>query len=136
MIARIKLSALKEGRWYEYVVRFVLGGGATVLAGVVADLFGPAIGGLFLAFPAVFCASASLVERHEQRRKAEKKLKGARRGNLAAALDANGAAFASLGLAAFGLCVFFLADRPVISVTTGVIAWGSISYALWRAFRF
>lgn len=55
MIERIKLGALKEGRWYEYAIRFVLGGIATVLAGLIADAFGPAYGGLFLAFPAVFC---------------------------------------------------------------------------------
>jgi hypothetical protein len=32
-------------------------------AGLVADIFGPATGGLFLAFPAIFCASVTLIER-------------------------------------------------------------------------
>ena len=37
MIVRAKFSALKQGHWSEYVVRFALGGLATVVAGLVAD---------------------------------------------------------------------------------------------------
>jgi hypothetical protein len=51
MIIRAKLSALKEGRWYEYVIRFLLGGATTLIAGIIADIWGPENGGLFLAFP-------------------------------------------------------------------------------------
>jgi hypothetical protein len=54
MVVRFKISALKEGRWYEYVLRFVLGGLTTVAAGVVADVWAAATGGLFLAAPAIF----------------------------------------------------------------------------------
>ena len=50
MLIRLKGSALKETRAYEYLIRFGLGGITTVLAGVIADRFGPATGGLFLAF--------------------------------------------------------------------------------------
>ncbi len=135
MIEHLKLDALKEGRWYEYLVRFVLGGIATVLAGCVADAFGPQYGGLFLAFPAVFCASASLVERHERQRKAERGLSGERRGRLAAALDAKGAAIASIGLSGFGICVFLFAERSSASLLLGLIIWIIISYGLWRALR-
>ena len=66
MIVRANLSTLKQGHWYEYLVRFGLGGIATVVAGLVADTWGPAAGGLFLAFPAIFCASATLIEKHER----------------------------------------------------------------------
>ena len=69
MLIRLKGSALKETKGYEYLVRFGLGGITTVLAGVIADRFGPATGGLFLAFPAIFCASATLIEKHERERK-------------------------------------------------------------------
>ena len=44
MIIRAKSSTLKQGRWYEYVVRFALGEVATVVAGLVADIWGPAAG--------------------------------------------------------------------------------------------
>jgi Protein of unknown function (DUF3147) len=92
MIAHLNLSALKEAAWSEHAIRFGLGGLITVLAGFLADEFGPETGGLFLAFPAIFCASATLIEKHERQRKREKGLKGDRRGQEAAALDAAGAA--------------------------------------------
>jgi hypothetical protein len=95
MIVRAKFSALKQGDWYEYLVRFALGGLATVVAGLVADIWGPAAGGLFLAFPAIFCASATLIEKHERERKEKKGLQGKERGKDAAALDAAGAGLAA-----------------------------------------
>ena len=49
MVVHFKLSALKQGRPYEYFVRFALGGLATVVAGVVTDWAGPESGGLMLA---------------------------------------------------------------------------------------
>jgi hypothetical protein len=62
MIVRVKWAALKQTHGYEYAVRFGLGGLTTVIAGLIADQLGPETGGLFLAFPAIFCASATLVE--------------------------------------------------------------------------
>ncbi len=62
MTVRVKLAALKEGHWYEYVVRFVLGGFATVVAGLVADIWGPVAGGLFLAFPAISAQAPRLLK--------------------------------------------------------------------------
>jgi Protein of unknown function (DUF3147) len=69
MIVQFKPSALGQTRWYEYLVRFVLGGAMTVVAGLIAARFGPVIGGLFLAFPAIFPASATLIEKHVRERK-------------------------------------------------------------------
>jgi hypothetical protein len=54
MIIHFKPSALRQTRWYEYFVRFGVGGAMTVVAGLIAARFGPVIGGLFLAFPASF----------------------------------------------------------------------------------
>jgi hypothetical protein len=50
MIVQLNLSALRETRWYDYAIRFVLGGAMTVFAGLIAARFGPVVGGLFLAF--------------------------------------------------------------------------------------
>jgi hypothetical protein len=62
MVVRLNFAALKQAKPYEYVVRFTLGGLTAVAAGLVADHLGPAMGGLFLAFPAIFAASATLIE--------------------------------------------------------------------------
>src|SRR5690349_7294980 len=50
---RFSPSSLKEGRWYEYVVRFALGVAATVFTGLVSSHYGASAGGLFLALPAI-----------------------------------------------------------------------------------
>ena len=92
-------------------MRFALGGLATVVAGLVADSWGPAAGGLFLAFPAIFCASATLIEKHERERKEKKGLQGKERGKDAAALDAAGAGLGSVALAVFGAVMWFLANE-------------------------
>src|ERR1700734_4231361 len=108
MIVHLNLTALRETHWYEYLVRFLLGGAMTVVAGLIAARFGPVIGGLFLAFPAIFPASATLIEKHVRERKEKAGLPGARRGKEAAALDAAGAALGSFGLAAFGLLIWLM----------------------------
>jgi hypothetical protein len=136
MAVRFKWSALREGRWYEHVTRFVLGGMVTVLAGAVAEHFGPATGGLFLAFPAIFCASATLIEKHERKRKREHGLRGHRRGTDAAALDAAGAVLGSFGLAAFGVAVWGLAPSfGFAALLLGALAWILVSVTLWRLLR-
>ena len=133
MVVRVKFSALKQGHWYEYLMRFVLGGLATVGAGVVADIWGPAAGGLFLAFPAIFCASATLIEKHERERKEKKRLRGKERGKNAAALDAAGAVLGSAGLAAFGAVMWLLAkDTPSGSLALASIMWLTAAVLLWR----
>jgi hypothetical protein len=69
MLIRVNPSALAQGDGHEYVLRFALGGLTTVLAGMIAAKCGPVIGGLFLAFPAIFPAAATLVEKHESSRR-------------------------------------------------------------------
>jgi hypothetical protein len=136
MVVTLKWSALKQSRWYEYLLRFGLGGLATVLAGAIAQFFGPEVGGLFLAFPAIFCASSTLIESHERDRKRRLGLSGHRRGTDAAALDAAGAGLGSCGLAAFGAAVWCFA--PIAKFTClawAALIWAAASLALWRARR-
>jgi Protein of unknown function (DUF3147) len=136
MIVHANLSALKEGRWYEYLIRFGLGGLTTLIAGIIADIWGPESGGLFLAFPAILCASATLVEAHERRKKREHGLNGHRRGTEAAALETAGAALGSAGLAAFALTVWSLAPNfGIASLGFGSIAWFLVSVTCWRMRR-
>src|SRR3984957_17072296 len=136
MVVRVNWPALKQSRWYEYVLRFALGGLATAMAGFVAQYFGPEAGGLFLAFPAIFGASVTLIEKHERERKEKLGLAGQRRGTDAAALDAAGAGLGSIGLAAFGLGVWLPAPGMRLgSLAFGSVAWILVSVLLWRLRR-
>jgi Protein of unknown function (DUF3147) len=134
MVVRFKVSAVKDSRWSELILRFVLGGLATVLAGVAGNVWGPIVGGLFLAVPAIFFASATMIETHERERKEEKGMKGQKRGKDAAALDAAGAGLGAIGLAAFGAVVWLLAqDAAAGSLALATAVWFAVSALLWRA---
>ena len=136
MIVKISSSAIKDGRWHEYLVRFALGGAVTVFTGLISSRFGPAVGGLFLALPAIFCASATLIEQHEQRRKRGAGLRGHRRGQQAAALDAAGAALGSIGMFAFAW-TFSLVVGPhaLPAFASALAAWCIVSVGAWWCWR-
>jgi Protein of unknown function (DUF3147) len=127
------LSSLKQTKFHEHAVRFVLGGAVTVAAGLIARRWGPVIGGLFLAFPAIFPAGATLIEQHEVQKKRELGYDGRVRGREAAALDALGAALGAVGLAAFAVVLWRLLPGHSSWVALGlaVVAWAVVSGALW-----
>jgi hypothetical protein len=136
MRPKLTFSSLKEGRWYEYVVRFMLGGAVTVLAGAIGGRFGPSVGGLLLAFPAILCASATLIEKHEIRRKREAGLVGVRRGQQAAALDVAGAALGSFGMLAFAISFSWQVQRNVLlAFAMASAAWAAVAISAWWAWR-
>jgi uncharacterized protein DUF3147 len=129
-------SALKQGRWHEYLIRFVFGGLATVFTGLVSKYYGASVGGLFLALPAIFCASATLIERHEIRRKREAGLASQRRGQEAAALDAAGAFLGSIGMLAFAAIFALLVKDNIAAAFAGAsLAWLIASVAAWLVRR-
>jgi hypothetical protein len=105
MRIQVDLSTLAQTQWHDYAVRFLFGGLITTLAGIIAKEFGPGIGGLFLAFPAIFPASATLIEKHEKEKKESLGLKGEARGRIAASIDAAGSSMESIGLVVFALVV-------------------------------
>jgi len=132
MIVRLNTSALCDIRWYEYVIRFGLGGTMTVIAGLIASHFGPVVGGLFLAFPAIFPAIATLIEKHERERKEKAGLSGVRRGKEAAALDAAGAVLGSVGLAAFAGVIWLLTEQsPSLALALATAAWLAVAVLAW-----
>jgi hypothetical protein len=134
MTVTMGLSSLCKTKWYEYVVRFVFGGLVTAITGLIAKEFGPDVGGLFLAFPAIFPASATLIEKHEKEKKEEAGLDGTRRGRVAASVDAAGASIGTIGLMGFALVVWLsITIYPVWIVLTGATAaWLIISASLWH----
>src|ERR1700735_591655 len=104
----VDLSALKRTRWYEYALRFFFGGVVTVATGLIAKRYGPVVGGLFLAFPAIFPASATLVQKHETEKKRKAGIIDNGRGRKAAALDARGAGLGCVALACFAAALWRL----------------------------
>ena len=133
---RVSPSSLRESRWYEYLIRFALGGAATVYTGLVSSRYGASVGGLFLALPAIFCASATLIEKHEIRRKREAGLAGERRGQEAAALDAAGATLGAIGMLTFAIVFWLLVERSVATAFVGAsLTWLAVSVAAWFARR-
>src|ERR1700761_2721911 len=101
MIFKINFASIKQTKWHEYLTRFLLGGAISVATGLIAKHFGPVIGGLFLAFPAIFPSGATLIEKHEREKKRRAGILHTIRGQLAAALDARGATMGTIALAAF-----------------------------------
>ena len=137
MIVKFDLGSIRATTWSEYTTRFVFGGAVTLLAGVIADKFGPGIGGLFLAFPAIFPASASLIEKHQREKKRRAGMTRERRGQLAAGIDAAGAAMGSLGLAGFAATAWklllYVRLWECLTLATGL--WAIISVTVWFARR-
>src|SRR5579864_6326685 len=108
MLIRVNLRALQQVKAHEYVTRFALGGAVVVLTGMIAEHFGPIVGGVFLAFPAIFPASATLMEHHERQKKSRAGIPLTLRGRLSAALDARGATLGACALGLFALAIWKL----------------------------
>jgi hypothetical protein len=132
----INPSAWRNTAPHDYAARFLLGGLITVAAGLVGAIYGPAVGGLFLAFPAIFPASVTLVERHQRERKERARVPAGRRGRNAAALEASGAALGSLGLAGFG-AVIWLAVPSLgwFAFPVATLTWCLLCFLLWLGRR-
>lgn len=126
-------TVLKEARWYQIVVRFCIGGLITAATGLIAKRFGPAVGGLFLAFPAIFPASATLIEKHEREEKEQAGIEGTKQARQAVSVDAAGAAIGSIGLLFFALFVTeFVGKFSSWLVMLGAtLTWAIISVLLW-----
>lgn len=133
MKVSLKLAALGKSTWHDYAARFLFGGAITVIAGLIAKHYGAATGGLFLAFPAIFPASATLIEKHEIEKKHKAGLHGTRRGRESAGLDAAGAALGSLGMIVFAALVWTIpAAVPFwLVLALATVAWAGVSVLLW-----
>ena len=137
MVVKFKWSALRQTKWYELVLRFVFGGLATVATGLIAKGYGPIIGGLFLAFPAIFPASATLVEKHVSQKRQLAGMEGINRSRRVVAMEARGTAFGSLGLIAFAVVIWRLlvGNRTWLVLTTACVGWFLVSVLAWQSRR-
>jgi hypothetical protein len=130
---KVDTSALNQIRWRELALRFFFGGLITAAAGLIAKEYGPGVGGLFLAFPAIFPASATLIEKHEKERKKKYGLDGSKRGREAASVDAAGSAMGSLGLLVFAVLVwqFVPSHRAWVVLSAATLSWLTASLVTW-----
>jgi len=133
MKIKIDTTGLRESKWYEYAVRFAFGGTVTALTGVIARHFGPAIGGLFLAFPAILPATATLIEKHETETKQKAGKMGVASGRRAAGVDAAGAAMGCFGLLVFAVIVWkaLPASSLALVLIAATIAWLVTAVSVW-----
>ncbi len=133
MMVRIRLAALKDIKPQEIVMRFLYGGACSVAAYEMAQHFGPVIGGLFLAFPAIFPASASLVEKHHRENVQAAGGDGVTEGRLAAAMDAAGASIGCIGMMGFALVMWReLPLQPAgLVLAESLLAWVVLAAGFW-----
>jgi hypothetical protein len=129
----LHLAGLQRNKWYEWVLRFVLGGAVTVVTGWLAHRFGPVFGGLFLAFPSIFPVGLTLIERHETEKKRKAGFDDPASGRKAAALEARGAIAGAAGLLAFALVVWLALPgrKPGVVLAAASVAWLGVSLTLW-----
>jgi hypothetical protein len=134
MVIKIDFSSLRRTQWHDYLVRFILGGAMTVLAGLIAKHFGPVVGGLFLAFPAIFPASATLLDRDQREKKRKAGIPMTIGGRLAVALDARGAALGCIAMGAFALLVWkeLPSHNPAGVLACALALWMAVAAGLWR----
>ena len=135
MRVRPDLAPLRQTQWHGHVLRFAAGGLATVATGLVAKALGPVVGGLFLAFPAIFPIGLATAERLQDRQAGP----GARgdRARRAGICQAVGAAAGCVGLAAFAMVAWSTLGRwPVpVAFAAATLAWVACAFGAWAARR-
>jgi hypothetical protein len=108
---QIEPEKLREVHARDLGYRFAAGAVTSVVAGLMTLAFGPRIGGIMLAFPAILAASLTLIEEQEDSAEARE--------------DARGAVVGGLGMAAFAAvaAVLFGAVNAAIALLAATVAW-------------
>ncbi len=136
MNIRLNPSAIKQTKWYEYLIRFVFGGLVAVAAGLVAKKYGPVVGGLFLAFPSIFPASITLVQTHskeKQQKQGEDEQDSEQKARQDAGTTAQGAAMGSVGLLVFAVILWNLSLHltPWLVLLLALVVWFAVGFLVW-----
>jgi hypothetical protein len=131
----VDLKKLRQNKPIELIARFAFGGAVTVIATLIANRYGPVIGGLFLAFPGIFPPSVSLTENHAEERKQRRTGKSGRlSGRAEASVEAAGASAGAIGLGAFALVLWkgLPAHGLLLLLPLATAAWSIVAIVLWR----
>jgi hypothetical protein len=128
---RLDPGPLKESHLSGHAIRFAVGGAVTVATGLVARAFGPVVGGLFLALPAILPAGIALLVRLQNRNAGP----GARgdRARRAVVIQTTGAAAGALGLVAFALVGWlrFVHWPAWLTLMAATAAWCAVAALAW-----
>jgi hypothetical protein len=118
-IPKFNPDELGAHRLRDYVIRFCFGAGITLVAGLIGMKFGPRLGGVFLAFPAILPASLTLIEQKEGRERA--------------AIDSLGAVLGAIAMIAFAVIVSLSVVRlgPVVALGIALVMWLMVAVALY-----
>jgi hypothetical protein len=117
----LKPQQIREVSFRELAIRFIAGALTSVAAGVVTLVFGPRVGGVFLAFPAILAASLTLIEQEEDSANAREDARGAMIGGIAMA------AFA--GIAA----ITFLKLNAAVALALATVGWFVVAVGCYFA---
>lgn len=103
----------------KYLTRFVFGAGIAATAAIVGAVFGPKVGGILLAFPAILPASLTLIERKDGRHEAK--------------VDATGALLGSFALIGFAAVAALALRRfsPGIALALACTVWAVVAAGLY-----
>jgi hypothetical protein len=119
----LRPAKLREVRWPDLAVRFAFGAAVSLVAGLVAVLFGARAGGVWLAFPAILPAGLTLIERKE--------------GNHQADRSARGAVLGALGMVAFAVAVYVMVPLlgGLAAVLAALLVWLVVTLGLYLGLR-
>ena len=119
---KLDVGKLAKPPWGALAERFLFGAGVALLAGLVGMRFGPRVGGLFLAFPAILPAALSMIEKKEGKDKAD--------------IDALGAVLGSAGMVAFAAtAALLLTHGPLPALGAAWLAWLAVAGLLFLLAR-
>jgi len=115
----VKPEEVRKSSWKDFAIRIAFGGAVTATAYLIGERFGPAVAGLFLAFPAIMPASVTLVAKHS----GEGKAISASLGTLAG----------TLGLMAFGAVIWLLGQQITawLVLTLAAATWAIVGLSGW-----
>jgi hypothetical protein len=116
-------AKLREVNRGEVGIRFAFGAAVSLVAGIVGVLVGAAAGGLWLAFPAILPAGLTLVEHKENRRQAER--------------DVRGAILGAVGMVAFAAAVYVAVPLVggLLAVLVALLVWVVVTLGLYLGLR-
>jgi hypothetical protein len=130
---RFDPAPIKQSRASGHLLRFGIGGAVTVCAALIAKVWGPGVGGLSLAMPAILPIGIALIAKLQDEKVGPTALGD--RARRAAVIEATGASIGGLGLIVFAVLGWLLLDRwPAwLTLAVATAAWAAVASTTWLA---